>query len=37
MYRYTSENVAEKWNISRETQDSLAARSHARAVGLCSS
>eukprot|EP00740_Mantoniella_antarctica_P005397 CAMPEP_0181361596 /NCGR_PEP_ID=MMETSP1106-20121128/7408_1 /TAXON_ID=81844 /ORGANISM="Mantoniella antarctica, Strain SL-175" /LENGTH=425 /DNA_ID=CAMNT_0023475195 /DNA_START=366 /DNA_END=1643 /DNA_ORIENTATION=+ len=28
----TSENVAEKWAISRETQDSFAARSHARAA-----
>ena len=27
----TSENVAERWNISREAQDSVAARSHARA------
>jgi len=28
----TSENVAAKWNISRETQDTLAVRSHAKAV-----
>jgi hypothetical protein len=28
----TSENVAEKWSISRTTQDTLAARSHARAA-----
>ena len=27
----TSENVAEKWRISRETQDAFSARSHARA------
>jgi len=28
----TSENVAEKWKISRETQDEFAASSHAKAV-----
>ena len=28
----TSENVAEKYGISRETQDTMAARSHARAA-----
>ena len=28
----TSENVAEKWRISRQTQDSFSARSHARAA-----
>ena len=28
----TSENVAERWKITREQQDSLAARSHARAA-----
>lgn len=28
----TSENVAEKWNITRETQDAFSARSHARAA-----
>merc|ERR1712039_740570 len=28
----TSENVAEKWNISRETQDTMAVESHAKAL-----
>ena len=28
----TSENVAEKWGITREAQDTMAARSHARAA-----
>jgi acetyl-CoA acyltransferase 1 len=28
----TSENVAEKWNISRETQDTMAVESHAKAI-----
>lgn len=28
----TSENVAERWSVTREAQDSLAARSHARAA-----
>merc|ERR1719188_2440708 len=28
----TSENVAEKWNISRETQDKLAVSSHEKAL-----
>lgn len=28
----TSENVAEKWNISRETQDKLAVQSHEKAL-----
>jgi acetyl-CoA acyltransferase 1 len=28
----TSENVAAKWNISRETQDAMAAGSHAKAI-----
>jgi acetyl-CoA acyltransferase 1 len=28
----TSENVAEKWNVSREVQDSMAAESHAKAL-----
>jgi acetyl-CoA acyltransferase 1 len=28
----TSENVAEKWNVSREVQDAMAAESHAKAL-----
>jgi acetyl-CoA acetyltransferase family protein len=33
----TSENVAERWNISRLTQDSFSVRSHARAAAARSS